>query len=368
MTLTIMSANRRKWPRTDFLELLGITHPIVQAPMSGLTPPTLVAAVCNAGALGSIGCALLPPTMVREQVITLRQATNRPFNLNFFVHARPRTTPQATARVRAKLTPYFDEFGLGPVPEPKEPFPTFDEEQLDLVLELRPRVVSFHFGLPETSVVRRIKAADCVILSSATTVAEARSLEANGADVIIAQGVEAGGHRGSFSDSAGTGMIGTMALVPQIVDAVRVPVIAAGGIADGRGIAAAFALGASGVQIGTAFLGCPEATVSPLYRAQLKAATDDVTELTPAFTGRPARALRNRFIAEMADTEPLDFPLQVSLVGPLWQLPNEESRAAFMPFWAGQAAPLVRDLPASRLVEELVAEAQPLIGQKRSAR
>ena len=355
------------WPRTDFLELLGITHPIVQAPMSGFTPPTLVAAVCNAGALGSIGCALLTPAMVREQVTTLRQATNRPFSLNFFVHARPQTTPQATARVRAKLTPYFDEFRLGPVPEPKEPFPTFDEERLDLVLELRPRVVSFHFGLPETSAVRRIKAANCIILSSATTVAESRSLEANGADVIIAQGFEAGGHRGSFSGSPGAGMVGTMALVPQIVDAVRVPVIAAGGIADGRGIAAAFALGASGVQIGTAFLGCPEATVSPLYRAQLRAATDDVTELTGAFTGRPARAMRNRFITEMADTESLDFPLQASVVGPLWQLPNEEARAAFMPFWAGQAAPLVRDLPTSQLVEALVAEAQLIIGQKRSA-
>jgi nitronate monooxygenase len=243
------------WRRTDFLELLGIAHPVVQAPMSGFTPPALVTAVCNAGGLGSIGCVGQPPDLVREQVATVRQATNRPFNLNFFVHRRPQTSPEATARVRAKLAPYFDEFGLGPVPEPREPFSTFDAEQLDLVLELRPRVVSFHFGLPEASAVRRIKEAGCIILSSATTVAEARSLEANGADVIIAQGFEAGGHRGSFSDSPGAGMIGTMALVPQIVDAVRVPVLAAGGIADGRGIAAAFALGASGAQIGTAFLG-----------------------------------------------------------------------------------------------------------------
>ncbi len=158
-----------------------------------------------------------------------------------------------------------------------------------------------------------------------------------------------------------------MALVPQIVDAVHVPVIAAGGIADGRGIAAAFALGASGVQIGTAFLGCPEATVSPVYRAQLRAATDETTELTRAFTGRPARALRNRFIAEMANSEPLEFPLQMSLLGPLWQLPTDEARAAFAPFWAGQAAPLVRDLPANQLVEALVAEAQRMIGEKRSA-
>jgi nitronate monooxygenase len=355
------------WPRTDFLELLGIVHPIVQAPMSGFTPPALVTAVCNAGGLGSIGSVGQPPDVVREQVAAVRQATNRPFNLNFFVHRSPQTRPEATARVRRRLAPYFDEYGLGPVPEPNEPFSTFDAEQLDLVLELRPRVVSFHFGLPETAAVRRLKAAGCIILSSATTVAEARSLEADGADVIIAQGYEAGGHRGSFSGSAGAGMVGTMALVPQIVDAVHVPVIAAGGIADGRGIAAAFALGASGVQMGTAFLGCPEATVSPFYRARLRAAADDGTELTRVFTGRPARAMRNRFVTEMADTEPLDFPLQASLLGPLWRLPNEEARAAFMPVWAGQAAPLVRELPASQLIEQLVAEAQPIIRQKGSA-
>jgi nitronate monooxygenase len=349
------------WPRTDFLELLGITHPIIQAPMSGLAPPALAAAVCGAGGLGSIGCAGRPLTMVREDVEALRRVTNCPFNLNFFVHARPRTDSGATARVQAKLAPYFEEFGLGDVPEPKEPFLPFDANALDLVLELRPRVVSFHFGLPEPLAVQQIKDAGCIILSSATTVAEAHSLEANGADAVIAQGFDAGGHRGSFSGSPGAGMVGTMALVPQIVDAVHVPVIAAGGIADGRGIAAAFALGASGVQIGTAFLGCPEATVLPLYRAQLRIATDDGTELTRAFTGRPARALRNRFITEMADTEPLEFPLQGSLAGPLWQLPDEEARAAFMPVWAGQAAPLARELPASQLFEKLVAEAQSIL-------
>ncbi len=256
------------WPRTDLIELLGISHPVIQAPMSGFTPPALAAAVCNAGGLGSIGCVGLPPATARDQVLALRQATNRPYNLNFFVHARLQLDPDVAARMRARLATYFDQFGLGPVPEPNEPFPPFDEERLALVLELRPRVVSFHFGLPEASAVRRLKEAGCIILSSATTVAEARSLEANGADVIIAQGYEAGGHRGSFSGSPGAGMLGTIALVPQIVDAVRVPVIAAGGITDGRGLAAAFALGASGAQLGTAFLGCPEATVSPLHRAQ----------------------------------------------------------------------------------------------------
>jgi nitronate monooxygenase len=356
------------WPRSDFLELLGLIHPIVQAPMSGFTPPPLVAAVCNAGALGSVGCVGQPPNLVREQVATVRQATNGPFSLNFFAHTHPRSDPAATTRVQARLAPYFDEFGLGPVPEPKDLFSPFDTELLNLVLELRPRVVSFHFGLPEIAAVQRLKEAGCIILSSATTVAEARSLEASGVDVIIAQGFEAGGHRGSFSGSAGAGMIGGMALVPQIVDAVGVPVIAAGGIADGRGIAAAFALGASGVQMGTAFLGCPEAATPPLYRAHLRAATDDATELTRAYTGRPARAMRNRFVGEMADSEVLEFPLQASLVSPLWRLPSEAARGAFMPIWAGQSAPLVRDLPAGQLVEELVAEAQAIIGQKGSAR
>ncbi len=346
------------WPRTDFLDLLGIAHPIIQAPMSGFTPPALAAAVCNAGALGSVGCAGQPPGVVREQVASLREATNRPFNLNFFVHIRPHTTPDATARMRARLARYFDEFGLGPVPEPTEPFPSFDQERLDLVLEVRPPVVSFHFGLPEASAVRHIKAAGCIILSSATTVAEARALEAGGADAIIAQGFEAGGHRGTFTSGPAAGMVGMIALVPQIVDAVRVPVIAAGGIADGRGIAAAFALGASGVQIGTAFLGCPETTVSPQYRARLRTATDEATVVTRAFTGRPARAMRNRFVAEMADAEPLEFPLQGSLAGPLWQLPDVAARADFAPVWAGQAASLIRELPAGQLVGELVAEAQ----------
>jgi nitronate monooxygenase len=263
--------------------------------------------------------------------------------------------------VRTRLAGYFEEFGLGPVPEPSEPFPRFDEDRLDLVRELRPRVVSFHFGLPSAAAVQRIKEAGCAIMSSATTVAEARSLEANGADVVTAQGFEAGGHRGSFSDSPGAGMVGTMALVPQIADAVRVPVIAAGGIGDGRGIAAALTLGASGVQLGTAFLGCPETAVPLLYRARLRAGTDDMTEVTRAFTGRPARAMRNRFVAEMADAEVLD--LQASLAGPLWQVADEAARAQVMPLWAGQAVALMRELPAGELVEKLVAEAQSILAR-----
>ena len=227
-----------------------------------------------------------------------------------------------------------------------------------MALELRPRVTSFHFGLPATDALKRLKEAGITLLSSATTVAEARRLETEGADAIVAQGSEAGGHRGTFTEGSGAWLIGTMALVPQIVDAVRVPVIAAGGIADGRGIAAAFALGASGVQIGTAFLGCPEATVPPIHREALHRAADEDTRLTRVFTGRPARALRNRLIDEMGEAEALDFPAQASVTRALLQATSEAARAAFLPMWAGQAAPLVRDLPAAQLIERLIAESR----------
>ena len=346
------------WPRTDLLDLLGITHPIIQAPMSGFSSPALVAAVSNAGALGSLGCATLPAKAARDQVEEIRRSSNRPFGLNFFVHPAPRIDAQVAHRLRARLSAYYDEFGLGSVPEPNVPFPHFDQERLQLVLDLRPRVVSFHFGLPPADTLTRIKQTGAFVLSSATTVAEARRLEAEGADGIIAQGFEAGGHRGTFTEGDGAGLVGTMALVPQVVDAVRVPVIAAGGIADGRGIAAAFALGASGVQIGTAFLGCPEAVVPAIHRDALHRAADEDTRLTRAFTGRPARALRNRFIDEMTDSDVLEFPAQASLMRPLFQVDDDMARKAFLPLWAGQAAPLVRDLPAAKFVDTLVAEAQ----------
>jgi nitronate monooxygenase len=346
------------WPRTDLLDLLGITHPIIQAPMSGFSSPALVAAVSNAGALGSLGCATLSTRAARDQVEEIRRASNRPFNVNFFVHPAPRLDPHVAYRLRARLSTYYDEFGVGPVPEPSVPFPHFDQERLQLVLDLRPRVVSFHFGLPPVDALKHIKQTGALVLSSATTVAEARKLEAEGADAIIAQGFEAGGHRGTFTEGDGAGLIGTMALVPQVVDAVRVPVIAAGGIADGRGIAAAFALGASGVQIGTAFLGCPEAAVPAIHRDGLRRAADEDTRLTRVFTGRPARALRNRLIDEMDDSEVLDFPAQASLMRPLFQADSDVARKAFLPLWAGQAAPLVRDLSAAEFIDTIVAEAQ----------
>ncbi|MGK9168466.1 nitronate monooxygenase family protein [Inquilinus limosus] len=353
------------WPRRDLQELLGIEHPLIQAPMTSVTTPELVSAVCNAGALGSLGCGILPPDMVRDQVAAVRASTNHAFNLNFFAHTTPPLDRAAVARARARLQRYYDELGLGAPPEPSEPpVPAFDPARLELVLELRPRVASFHFGLPGEDALRRLKQAGCAVLSSATTVAEARWLEEAGADAIIAQGAEAGGHRGTFTDHPGAGSVGTMALVPQVADAVRVPVIAAGGIFDGRGIAAAFKLGASGVQIGTAFLGCPESNVPAPYRAALRGATDQSTHVTRAYTGRPARVLRSRFSSEMeAEEAPvLDFPFQAALTMPLGRSADGTTiRPDFLPMWAGQGAAAVDEIPAGELVRRLVADAQSFL-------
>ncbi|MFE0756961.1 NAD(P)H-dependent flavin oxidoreductase [Inquilinus sp. NPDC058860] len=349
------------WPRRDLQELLGIEHPLIQAPMSGVTTPELVSAVSNAGALGSLGCGILSSDVVRDQVAAVRARTSHAFNLNFFAHPTPPLERAALARARTTIQRYYDELGLGMAPEPSEPpFPTFDSARLDLLLELRPRVVSFHFGLPGEEALRRLKQAGCVVLSSATTVDEARWLEDAGADAIIAQGAEAGGHRGTFTDHPGAGTVGTMALVPQVADAIRVPVIAAGGIFDGRGIAAAFMLGASGVQIGTAFLGCPECNVPEPYRAALRRATDHGTHITPAYTGRPARVLRNRFSSEMeaGDAQVLDFPFQATLSMPLGSGTDGTTiRPDFLPMWAGQGASAADEIPAGDLVRRLIADA-----------
>ena len=349
------------WPNDSVAQLFGTAHPIIQAPMGGVSTPQLVAAVSNAGALGSLACGAMPADTVREQVGRIREATNRPFNINFFVHKRPAVDMATAERTRERLGRYYAELGLGAVPEPSELFTPFDEDRLAVALELRPRVVSFHFGLPSEDAVRKIKEAGSLVVSSATTVAEARELERRGVDAIIAQGAEAGGHRGTFSEDLDAGSIGTFALVPQIVDAVRVPVIAAGGVADGRGVAAAFALGARGVQMGTAFLGSPEASVAPAYRKAVLAAAAEDVRVTRAFTGRPARALRCRLTDEFADADALEFPLQASLVAPIWGVDDDVVRRAFTPFWAGQSVALTRAMAAGDLVEKLAAEAQALM-------
>ncbi|SVD26271.1 uncharacterized protein METZ01_LOCUS379125, partial [marine metagenome] len=258
-----------RWPSNRLTERLGLRFPIVQAPMASATTPQLAAAVSNAGALGSLGFAFHSASAVRADCRTLREATNGSYNINFFVHREPEQDAVRDESMRTALAPFYQELGLGEVPLAQASAPPFNAEHLEAVLEMAPAVVSFHFGLPSESLFRPLRDRGIFTMSSATNVAEARALESRGVDAIIAQGFEAGGHRGTFAEPYAAGEIGTLSLVPQVVDAVSIPVIAAGGIADGRGIAAALALGAEGVQLGTAFLTCPESAVPPVYRDAL---------------------------------------------------------------------------------------------------
>jgi nitronate monooxygenase len=348
------------WPDRRLQELLGIELPIIQAPMAGSVGAEMVIAVSDAGGLGSLPCAMLGRAQVRAELGIIRQRTSRPINLNFFCHAPPAADAAREAAWRRRLRPYYVELGLDPdAPVPSASRVPFDGEMCDLLEELRPEVASFHFGLPEAALLDRVRDAGARVLASATTAGEARWLEDRGCDAIIAQGYEAGGHRGMFlSQDVGT-QAGTLALVPQIADAVKVPVIAAGGIADARGIVAAFALGASGVQIGTAFLFCQEAKLGPAHRAALATAKDDSTALTNVFTGRPARGIVNRIVREvgpMSDVAP-EFPLAAGAVAPLRSKAEAAGSGEFSPLWSGQPAALGRALPAGELTRRLADEA-----------
>ncbi len=351
------------WPRNDLSELLGVEHPIIQAPMASAATPALAAAVSNAGGLGSLGCAPFTPEKFAEQVGALRADTNMAFNVNFFVHDEPVADSEAETAMLQRLAPYYAELELGEAPAARSVFPIFGAEMLAAVTALKPPVVSFHFGLPEHATIETLKASGAVILASATTVREAVALEQGGVDAVIAQGYEAGGHRATFLGDVESGTVGTFALVPQVADAVSVPVIAAGAVADGRGIAAAFALGASGVQIGTAFLACPETEMHPVHRELLLQARGETTQVTRTISGRPARAIVNRYITEMNESgaEPLAFPLQYSLSGPLNAASRKRDSSDLMVMWAGQAAALARPLPAGELLTKLADEAQAVI-------
>ena len=349
------------WPNTLLSDLLGIKHPIIQAPMAGSTTVELVAAVSNSGGIGSMGYAETPVERIRQDAKQIRQLTDKPFNLNFFAHQTPDNIPEVVASTQARIKPFYAAAGLSDIPQDvSKPLLTFTEDKLELLLEIKPVLVSFHFGLPQVEAIKELKQVGCRILCSATTVAEAITLEQSGVDIVVAQGWEAGGHRGSFEVNHEDHGVGTMALVPQIVDAVNIPVVAAGGIADGRGIAAAFMLGASGVQLGTAFLSCPEASISEEHRKAIQEAKDDDTRLTKAFSGRPARARKNDYIETMATHRlPLpDFPTMYALSGPLRESSNDTLDFRFLLY--GQAAALNREMPAAGLMQTLVDEAQVL--------
>jgi nitronate monooxygenase len=337
-------------------DLFGIELPIVQAPMAGVQGSALAVAVSNAGGLGSLPGAMLGTDALRRELATLQAQTSRPFNVNFFCHAQPQPDAEREAAWRAALLPYYEELGVGPDAIAAGPSRTpFDAAAAEVLAELRPAVVSFHFGLPPEDLLARVRSWGAKILSSATTVDEARWLEARGVDAVIAQGLEAGGHRGMFLSEDLDSQVGTFALVPQIVRAVKVPVIAAGGIADARGVAAALALGAAGVQVGTAYLLCPECTASPLHRAALESDASRVTALTNVFSGRPARGIVNRAMRELGpiSASAPAFPLAASAIAPLRARAESLGSGDFSPLWAGQNATGCREIPAGLLTRAL---------------
>lgn len=344
------------WPDRRLIDLLKIEAPILQAPMAGAQDQTLAIAVAQGGGLGSLPCAMISADKAREQVQVFRQQVSAPINLNYFCHTPVAADAASEARWKKRLGAYYSEYGVDPAaPINAANRAPFDEAMCALVEELKPEVVSFHFGLPAPDLLKRVKAAGAVVLASATIVREAQWLEQNGADVIIAQGADGGGHRGMFLTDDIATQPGTLSLLPQVVDAVKLPVIAAGGIADGRGIAAAFALGAAGVQIGTAYLRTPESTLGQPNRAALAAASDETTVITNVMTGRPARGVINRVMREVGPISPdaPAFPHAATALGPLKSAAEKGGRTDFTNLWAGQAVKLGGEMPAAELTRKL---------------
>jgi nitronate monooxygenase len=356
------------WPDRRLLDLFGIEVPIIQAPMAGPGTAELAIAVSDAGGLGSLPCAQLTLEQTRASLELIGPRASRPLNLNFFCHTPPAVDAARDSAWRARLAPYYVELGLDPEAAlPATGRQPFDDDFCRLVEDHRPSVVSFHFGLPQIELFDRVKAAGSKVISSATTVAEARWLEDHGCDAIIAMGLEAGGHRGNFLTDDMSRQVGTFALVPQVVDAVTVPVIAAGGIADARGIVAAFALGAAAVQIGTAYLFCPEAAVPRVHLDALKSAGDDATTITNVLTGRPARGIVNRIMREqgpLSSATPA-FPLAAAALAPLKAKSEAAGSGDFTNLWSGQAAALARrSQPAGELTRLLARQALERLSHK----
>ena len=336
-------------------DLLDIELPIIQAPMAGVQGHALAVAVSNAGGLGSLPCAMLTPEAMRQELTAIKAQTSRPYNVNFFCHTQPSPDEQRELAWREALSPYYREFGIDPAGIAAGPgrLP-FSQEAADVLEAFRPAVVSFHFGLPTDALLARVHGWGAKVLASATTVEEGIWLARRGVDAVIAQGVEAGGHRGMFLTDDLTTQVGTLALVRQLVKTIDRPVIAAGGIADAEGVAAAMALGAAGVQIGTAYLLCPEATTSALHRQALKSEAARHTALTNLFTGRPARGIVNRLMRELGPIGPAPaFPLATAAIAPLRAQAESQGSGDFSPLWSGQDASGCREVAAAQLTREL---------------
>jgi nitronate monooxygenase len=350
----------QSWPDVRLLDLLNLELPIIQAPMAGADSVALARSVSATGALGSLACALLGPEEVRQAAYALRDGMDRPFNLNFFCHNMSAPDNEANERWKSFLSSHYVRLGLDidSVTENRLRLP-FNEEMCEVVAEVRPEVVSFHFGLPSPTLMERLKKQRVTILSSATSVKEARWLEDRGCDAVIVQGFEAGGHRAMFLETDVAAQVGLFALLPQVADAVSIPVIAAGGIADARGIVAAFALGACGVQLGTAYLFCPEANISPLYRHALEQATANDSAITNLFSGRPARGILNRYLREAGPMSEcaLAFPYAATLLGPLRAASEKVGSLDYVQMWSGQAAALVKAMPADQFTRKLATDA-----------
>lgn len=354
--LTAISSNTASM-RSPFAAALDINYPIVQGPMNGGSPIELVAAVSNAGGLGSFAAALLSPLAMTEAVKKIRSLTKRPFGVNLFILEQAQPTPSELTFAQHLLSPFRTALGLGPASTPQKFCENF-QDQLAALLEIAPPVVSFTFGILDANTVSKFKSQGCKVIGTATTVAEAQAWEQAGADFICVQGSEAGGHRATFLDDVEQSCIGLMALLPQVVAAVKLPVIAAGGIMDGRGIAAAMMLGAQAAQLGTAFLVCPESGISSGWRQQLATARDDSTRLTRTFSGRYARGIVNEFMEKMRpyEHELPAYPIQNALTSEIRQTAATLNRPEFMSLWAGQGVAMSRPMPAAQLVATLASE------------
>jgi nitronate monooxygenase len=344
-----------------FLQRLNLEHPIIQAPMAGVSTPAMAAAVSNAGALGSLGIGAAGAAGAADMIDATRKLTARSFNVNVFCHRPARADPAVESAWLARLQPEFQQFGAQPPATLREVYTSFlaDEHMLDLLVTAQPAVVSFHFGLPGASQLDRLRAAGIILIASATSLAEAQSIAAAGLDAVIAQGYEAGGHRGTFDPAAADDRIGTLALTRLLVRMLTIPVIAAGGIMDGAGIAAALQLGAVAAQLGTAFIDSPESLADSGYRAALKSEAAHHTEMTAVISGRPARSLRNRFTRwgqNIAAADIPAYPIAYDAGKALHAAAKASSDFSYGAQWAGQGAPLARSLPAADLVRELIAE------------